>query len=383
MVPEEFQDGFPGQLVSIPGGVAFVPALLPPRIDSSWELSAIVESAVRSLSRLDGQASLIRNQTLLIRPLLTREAVESARLEGTHTHIEGVLAQRAGGAPRDAAEDLNNREVLNYLTASSHGEEWLSDSRPFNLHLVRSLHAELLHDTRGANKRPGEFRPQQVLIGNRNDKPCDARFVPPPPEHVQPALEDLFRFVDSPEPYPPLVAAGIVHYQFETIHPFEDGNGRLGRLLIPLHLMWTESIEHPLIYLSPFFESRRDEYLQLLKRVSTHGEWKEWLIFFLRAVRAQADDARKRVQRILELDQDYHARVRQSSRSKVPLVAVDFVMDRVVTTVPQLAAYANCDYRTAKSALEALARLGIVQTRSKSFPQTWWAHEFLEQVYEA
>lgn len=385
MLAEEFQGGFPGELVTIPDGVAFVPAPLPPPIQSTWELTGSLEAATRSLSRLDGQASqasIVKNRTLVVRPLLTREAIESARLEGTHTHVAGVLAHQAVGAPKDPAEELNNQEVINYLTASARGEEWLRDERPLNMHFVRSLHAELLEGTRGADKQPEQIRQKQVLIGSRDDKPKDARFVPPPPEHVLPALEALLNFAGDEPSYPPLIVAGMFHYQFETIHPFEDGNGRLGRLLIPLQLTWSSTIEHPLIYLSPFFEANRDDYMRLLKRVSTHGEWEGWLTFFLEAVRSQAEDARRRVVRILELEERYHERARGCS-SRVPLVAVDFVMERVIVTVRHVAEYANCAYGTAKTALETLSELGIVEQMEKTYPQTWWAKELLMQVYEA
>jgi Fic family protein len=319
---------------------------------------------------------------LVTRPLLTREAVESARLEGTHTHIAGVIRQELAGPPRDPAEAANNLEVINYLRASAQGEEWIKDGRPFGLHLIRALHAILLKDTRGGKGRAGEFRPAQVLIGAHGDRPESARLVPPPSEHVQPGLEDMIRYVGDPAPYPPLIAAGIVHYQFEAVHPFEDGNGRLGRLLIPLQLMASGAMNHPLIYLSPFFEGRRDDYLSLLKAVSTQGAWTDWFLFFLQGVHRQAEDARSRVECILELYEKYRTRARNEVRSKVALMAVELVMEQVIVTAPVLARYARCDYRTAKSALEALNKLGIVELVPESYPQEWWARELLTQVYE-
>jgi Fic family protein len=190
---------------------------------------------------------LIQNKILIIRPLLTREAVESARLEGTHTHIVGVLRQEAGESPSDPIEASNNQEVINYLSATWHAESWLAEGRPLDLVLIRALHKDLLVGTRGEDKGPGRFRAGQVLIGAPGDTPERARFVPPPPQHVQPAVENLVAFLKNPAPYPALVAAAIAHYQFETIHPFEDGNGRLGRLLIPLQLTAAQAITQPLI----------------------------------------------------------------------------------------------------------------------------------------
>lgn len=378
---EEFRADCPGELVQISDGWAFVPEGLPPTVELSWELASSLDRATQSLARLDGQASLIQNRALVMRPLETREAVESARLEGTHTHIAGVLLQQAAGPSGDPIEASNNQEVINYLCASARGETWLGEGRPVTVHLIRSLHEMLLRGTRGEQRRPGEFRLGQVLIGAQGDTPATARFVPPPPEQVPPLVDGLVEFMGHGDPFPPLIAAGIAHYQFEAIHPFEDGNGRLGRLLIPLHLLGNGGVGRPLVYLSPFFERRRDEYLRLLKAVSTNGAWLAWLSFFLEAVRVQADDARERVTRITALRETYRERA-QALRSKVPTVAIDLVMDRIVVTAPDLAQYARCAYKTAVSALDALRQLGIVAPLRQGHPQRWWAKELVERVYE-
>jgi Fic family protein len=305
----------------------------------------------------------------------------SARLEGTHTHVTGVLLQEAAGPGSDLTEASNNQEVINYLLASELGQRWLAEGRPVNSFMLRSLHQVLLTRTRGERMNPGRLRTVQVLIGSPDDTPETARFVPPPPEHVQPAIEDLIRFVTENRTYPPLIAAGIAHYQFEVIHPFEDGNGRLGRLLIPLQLMAVKAIEYPLIYLSPFFEARRDVYLRRLKDVSTRGAWEEWLRFFLQAVHTQAIDALLRVTRILELHDAYRTRVSQL-RSRVPPIAVDLAMERTIVTVAELRDRANCDHKTAKSALDKLTELGIVKLMPPSHPQRWIAQELIDAVYD-
>ena len=376
MQRDEFGESSPGELVAIPGGWAFLPNTLPAPINLTWELAASLERATRALSRLDGEALLIPNRPLVLRPLLTREAVESARLEGTHTHIAGVLLQEGAVPPSDPGEASNNQEVLNHLTASGDGERWIAEGRPINLMFLRSLHAVLLKG--GENRRPGEFRPGQVLIGAQGDSPERATFVPPP-EHVQAAIDDVLRYVKASTPHPPLIAAGVTHYQFETIHPFEDGNGRLGRLLIPLQLMAAGAISNPLIYLSPFFEARRDEYLQRLKAVSTNGAWIEWLLFFLDAVETQAIDAHARVERVLALQQRYRTIASQAS-SRVPLRAVDLIMERVIVTAPEVATFTACNYHTARGALDALTRMGIVEPLARSHPQRWWARELVSEI---
>jgi len=377
---EEFSHVCPGELVAITGGYAFVPNPLPPVLEVDWDLARDLDRAGRSLAKLDGQASLVQNKALIVRPLATREAIQSARLEGTHTQVAEVLLQESAGPAKDPTEASNNQEVINYLRASTMGERWLADGRPINSFLLRSLHDVLLRRTRGERMSPGSFREKQVLIGTRDDSPETARFVPPPPEHVLPAIENLVSFMTADTTYPPLISAGIAHYQFETIHPFEDGNGRLGRLCIPLQLMATDAITYPLIYLSPFFEERRGEYLRLLKVVSTQGVWTEWLRFFLRAVYTQAEDARSRVELILELHDRYRALASQQ-RSKGPLVAVDLVMERPVLTVADVQDRAQCSYPAAKRALETLTELGIVMLMPPSHPQRWIAQELIDKVY--
>lgn len=349
---------------------------------SSWELTARVDRASRALARLDGEATRIPNRGLVIRPLVTREAVESARLEGTHTIAARVLLQESGGSVGDPFEAQSNLEVINYLRALEDGRAWIADARPVGTQFIRALHATLLAGTRGAARGPGTFRSKQVAIGSEGDSLGTARFVPPPPEHVQPAIDDLVRFMTDPTPYPPLVAAGIVHYQFEAIHPFEDGNGRLGRLMIPLQLAVSGALVEPVLYLSPYFESRRSDYLEKLKRVSTHGEWQPWLEYFLDAVSAQADDARARSERVLALQEDYQQRARKSGRSSVLGIASDIAMARVVVTVRAVQNEARCDYKTARSALVRLEELGIVEPLGRSHPQRWWAREMVELVYE-
>lgn len=381
MKREDFSDQSPGNLVAIIGGHAFVPNPLPPSLQVDWGLAADLDRAGRALAKLDGQASLIQNKALVIRPLATREAMLSARLEGTHTHVTDVLLQESAGPAKDPVEASNNQEVINYLRAASHGERWLAEGRPINSFLLRSLHEVLLFRTRGERMSPGSLRQRQVLIGTRDDSPETARFVPPPHEHVQPAIEDWIRFISSDQTYPPLIAAGIAHYQFETIHPFEDGNGRLGRLFIPLHLMSAGAVTHPLVYLSPFFEARRETYLDLLKAVSTQGAWIDWLRFFLQAVYTQAEDARLRVERILELHERYRLLASQQ-RSKGPILAVELVMESPVLTVADVSERTQYSYNAAKRTLETLTDLGIVRMMPPSHPQRWIAQELIDAVYE-
>lgn len=309
--------------------------------------------------------------------------MESARLEGTHTQIAEVLLHEAAGPPKDTERALDNLEVIRYQEALHLGEDWLKEGRAFTPYLVRALHSELLRDTRGSDRHPGEFRHKQVLIGSPGDSPELARFVPPPPEHVAPAVDQLIDYVVRGRRYPPLIDAALAHYLFEAIHPFEDGNGRLGRLMISLQLLSRGTLAQPLLHLSPYLERHREQYLALLKGVSTNGHWDAWLRFFLAGVHQQSEDTRARVGRMLELQDDYHVRLRGVGRSRVPLEALDLVLRRVIVSVPDVAAFAKCDYRTAKNAIGVLARVDIVSAIPDTYPQWWRAHELLARVYES
>jgi Fic family protein len=211
--PSEFSAATPGRLISVGSGAAFVPDPLPPELTSTWPLAEKVDQAGRALARLDGQASRIPNKNFVIRPLVTREAMESARLEGTHTVVARVLLQEAVGPVDDPYESQSNQEVINYLGALADGQQWIAEGRPVTTQTIRGFHATLLNGTRGASKNPGQFRTTQVAIGTEGDDIESARFVPAPPEFVIDLMENWQAFLDKYSPYPPLIAAGIAHYQ--------------------------------------------------------------------------------------------------------------------------------------------------------------------------
>lgn len=380
---EEFTDVAPGRLIPVPGGHAFLPDPLPPRLEATWGLARRLEVASAALAELVGQARSIGNWSLVLGPLVAREAVESARIEGTRTHVEDVVLHKAVGPPRDRQRALDNLEAIRYEQALALGEQWIRSGRPLNGFVLRALHQELLRDTRGSSSGPGEVRSVQVLIGTRGESPAEARFVPPPPEFVPEALDRLVGFITSDEFFPALVRAALVHYQFETIHPFQDGNGRLGRILLSLQLMSMGNMDRPILFLSPFFERHRDDYVGLLKRVSTHADWTAWLIFFLEAVRYEAADGLARVKTIVRLDQEYRERVRRASRSQTPLAAIDLITQQLVVSVPELKAFASCTFPTAKSAILQLVDLGILEPLPGTYPQRWWARELLDTAYGA
>jgi Fic family protein len=380
--PEQFSSDSPGQLVRIPDGWAFLPNRLPPELPLNRELLVAADAARGAISELVGLAKHVANADLIMRPLVRREAVLSSRIEGTQTEIREVLAQEA--APTEAgSRDADMEEVLNYLATLDLGQRWFNDGRAIGVPLIKDLHARLLRGVRGKDRHPGALRGSAVYIGNRADGFGEARFVPPPPEHVEPSLLDLVSFLGGDFAYGPIVDCAIGHYQFETIHPFEDGNGRVGRLLIPLYLLQRQVLDRPFLYLSPYFDAHRQDYMDLLLGVSTKGRWLDWVLFFLRAVRAQAVDAELRVKRVLELQERYRRQVIESGGNKAALVGVDLVMERVYVSVPQLADFTKTTYPTAKSAADTLAELGIIQPyRRIRGTQYWYADELLKQVYE-
>ena len=293
-----------------------------------------------------------------------------------------MLKQEAAGPGSDTRIALDNLEVIRYIEALNLGLGWLGEGRPLNEYLIRALHSQLLEGTRGENRNPGSYRTRQVLIGSEGDDASAARFVPPPPLNVPTLMGNLVEFVTPPASYAPLVATAVAHYQFETIHPFEDGNGRMGRLLIPIWLIGFGVMGRPLLYLSDYFDAQREEYFDRLKGVSCRGEWQAWLEFFLEAVRSTAVDAVQRVQRITDMHGRFRGQVLASSRSQAPLAALDLVMERVFVTASEIEKYAHCSSPTAREALKTLTSLGIVKPMG-GYPARWYSPELIAQAYEA
>lgn len=238
-----------------------------------------MEQANRALGRLDGVSSLLPDRDLFLYFYVRKEAVLSSQIEGTQSSLSDLLAFEADESTDVPLDDV--QEVSNYVAALNHGLARLRDGMPLSLRLIREIHNQLLHEGRGAEKMPGEFRRSQVWIGG--SRPGTAHFVPPPADYVMETMGALELFLHAPDT-PVLIRAALAHVQFETIHPFLDGNGRVGRLLITFLLCAHEVLEEPLLYLSLFFKTNRDEYYERLDRVRTHGEWEEWLRFFLRGV---------------------------------------------------------------------------------------------------
>lgn len=347
----------PGTYVPLSGGArAFVPAPLPPRLDWTPEVMSALADASLVIGRLSGQGAGLRNSHLLLRPFMRREAVLSSRIEGTQATLGELLADEAGAPVDRAPDDL--KEVRNYVLALEKGVALLK-KLPLSLRLVRELHRVLMKGVRGDSAAPGEFRRIQNWIGGPGATLANARFVPPPPNAL-PACLDVWEKYLHQRDLPPLLQAALLHYQFEAIHPFVDGNGRVGRLLIMLFLIEREILPSPLLYLSAFFEASRRDYYDLLTGVSEHDGWTPWILYFLRGAAQQARDALDRVERINDLRERWR-RSLGSKQTKPVMALLDRVTANPFVTVPGAAKDIDVAFTTAQRAIAWLERYKVLK----------------------
>jgi Fic family protein len=340
---------------TLAGYKAFQPHPLPPEIVWTPRLVRILSHADRLLGRLAGEGRRLPNPHVLIRPFVRREAVYSSRIEGTQATLGELLAAEAGAISERSPEDL--REVGNYVAALEHGMKRLK-TLPLSLRLVRELHEKLMTGIRGDHATPGEFRRTQNWIGRPGCTLNDASYVPPPPDTL---LDHLGRWEDflHDETIPPLVHAALMHYQFEAIHPFLDGNGRVGRLLVTLCLCARGVLPEPLLYLSAFFEATRTDYYGGLRAVTEHGDWAGWIEYFLNGVARQSEDALSRAERI----NGQLARWREDfggGGSKVALRLIDLIGANPFLTPRETERRLGVSYNTVMRAIAALEAGGVL-----------------------
>jgi Fic family protein len=326
-----------GQFVPVTSGVdgyaAFHPAPLPPKpdLEIGSQMQRLLDRANQELGRLDGITTLLPDPGTLLYTYVRKEAVLSSQIEGTQSSLSDLLLFESDAAPGVPMSDVE--ETANYITAMDHGIASVNDGRlPVSARLLRETHRLLLDGVRGEDKAPGEFRRSQNWLGGSS--PANARFVPPPHVLVPEAISNLERYLHDPE-VPLLVRAGVAHAQFETIHPFLDGNGRVGRLLITLVLCAEGVLRQPLLYLSLFFKQHREEYYERLQRVRTHGEWEQWLVFFLDGVAQVARSATDTTARIVHLIERDRQRITQLGRGAASAARVHELGVRSVVLVPK------------------------------------------------
>jgi len=351
-----------GRNIRCPQGYeAFIPDPLPPRLDWSPRLVRALSDADLKLLKLAGEGGKLPNPHLLMRPFLRREAVLSSRIEGTQATLGELLAVEAGATVERSPDDL--REVGNYVVALEYGIKRLK-SLPLSLRLVLELHARLMKGVRGGHATPGEFRRSQNWIGAPGSTLANATYVPPPPAEMMDALGAWEKFLHDTS-VPPLVQIALAHYQFESIHPFLDGNGRVGRLLITLFLVERGTLPTPLLYLSAFFEATRGDYYDRLLNVSQHGDWEAWIEYFLNGIARQSEDAIGRAARINGLLTKWRTSVARLS-SKVPLKLVDMLAANPFLTVKKASQKLGVAFTTVQRGVDKLLKLSIIRETSKA-----------------
>lgn len=336
--------------------VAFVPQPTPRELPLDTETVLRLSEADAALGRLSGAGRLLPDPHLLVNAYITREAVSSSRIEGTQASVTDVFdAEVTGDTKRD---DI--REVRNYVAALEHGIARLDGGFPVSLRMVKEMHEILVRGVRGQERTPGEFRRSQNWISSPDNRPETARFVPPPIDQMSAALDDWEKYLHDQSPrLPLLIRCALLHYQFETIHPFLDGNGRLGRLFIVLYLKDRGRLPAPLLYLSSYFDQHKSEYYDRLQSVRERGESAEWLRFFLDGVAIQATDAVDRAELLSDLRENYRARLR-GGRSRAPEV-VDLLFANPILTVRHVRTRLGVSQPGATNLLRLLTQHGIVR----------------------
>lgn len=367
-----------GQIIKTTTGYkAFVPCTLPPKLE--WD-DALVYSLSRAdflLGKLAREGNRLPNPHLLIRPFITREAVLSSKIEGTQATLGEILAADSGIKTKQNPHDL--QEVQNYIKALDYGLERLKDL-PLSLRLIKEIHAHLMQGVRGSHATPGEFRITQNWIGAPGCTLNTAKFVPAPPDYLQDALSDLERFLHNRQ-LPPLIHIALCHYQFEAIHPFLDGNGRVGRLLITLLLIDQNILPSPLLYLSAFFEATRDEYYKQLFNVSARGSWRDWLIYFLNGVAIQSQDVLSRAERINALLNAWKITV---AAWHIPVDIVERLAINPYITAHKITQDLEITYTTAQRWIQKLEAANIIQqTSDAKRNKVYCAHAILTILEES
>ncbi|MDH5666822.1 MAG: Fic family protein [Nitrospira sp.] len=340
---------------------AFVPYTLPPTppIDLTGARQILLEQALLALGRLDSVATLLPDPHLFLYAYVRKEALLSSQIEGTQSSLSDLLLfelEEAPGAPRDEVA-----EVSNYVGALTHGLERLRTGFPISNRLIREVHAKLLSHGRGSDKLPGEFRRSQNWIGGT--RPGNAHFVPPPPQDIDDCMGQLERFVhDDAHALPVLVKAALAHVQFETIHPFLDGNGRVGRLLITLLLCHAGILAEPLLYLSLYFKQNRDRYYAHLDHVRRKGDWEAWIDFFLEGVRTTATGAVATAQRLVELFTTDDIKIQKGGRAAGSALRVHTALrERPIRSLPDICQRTKLSFPAATNGMALLVRLHIVR----------------------
>ena len=353
------------------GYKAFIPTPLPPKIDLAL-LDDTLNDAQRAISRLDGLSYTLPNIDLFIAMYVRKEALLSTQIEGTQASLEDIFSFEQGAQP---AVFNDVQEVINYIHALHYGIERIKEI-PMSMRLLKELHAMLLKDVRGAEKSPGEFRRSQNWIGPAGASLNDALFVPPPPHEMIAAMSALEQYMHASSDFHPLINCALIHYQFETIHPFLDGNGRLGRLLITFYLLWKEELHAPLLYLSYYLKQHRQEYYDRLMLVREKGDYEQWITFFLKGISITAQAALHDAKRILQLKQDHIQLLHvKKVTSPLALILLEKLFYTPVMSINDVKDALDTSYQSASAIVNQLQAIDILKEvtgkkRDKQFVYT-------------
>ena len=358
-MPVQDRSARAGRYVSQPTGYrAFYPALLPPvpPVAIEGELLRLLSDADRALARLDAVSTFLPNPDLFVAMYVRQEAVLSSQIEGTQSTLEDVLAFEANATHNKAPKDVE--EVVNYVRAMKHGLKRLPEL-PLSLRLLREIHKELMHNVRGAERTPGEFRTSQNWIGPQGSTLSNAAFVPPPAHELMQFLGNFETFIHAHKVDTPLlIQCGLAHAQFETIHPFLDGNGRVGRLLIALMLCEANALARPLLYLSHYLKANRTEYYDRLTAIRERGDWEGWLRFFLRGVAQVSLQANETARRIIAMRETQRAAFAANANA---LKLIDALFERPIVNVKQTSEILGVSYVTANALVAKLEKAGLLK----------------------
>lgn len=347
------------------GDSTFLPNPLPPILQYEGEFASVIGEANLRLGQLSAIADILPNPKLLMQPYLNREAVLSSKIEGTQASEDDLFRyQVSGGIEKKAAENLRIDEVVNYVHAFETSLNQIKKTQKIDLDLIKKSHGILMRGVRGGDKTPGEFRSIQNWIGPPDSDIINAKYVPPPAEYVKDILSNMLLFIqDTPKQIPLLVQCAMMHYQFEAIHPFADGNGRIGRLMISLFLTIKGVLSHPLLYLSAYFEKNRRQYWDKLLQVSQNSEWNEWILFFLQAIIHQSQEATENIQNLLKLRTKYLDLLRQERKSTA-FMLVDRLFQNPYITITNAKDTLGTTFPAAQRAIKVLTNAKILEEAS-------------------
>ena len=364
----------------------FIPKPLPPTpgIEMDWEMWQLLSQADRSLGRLDGSTDALPNPDLFVFMYVRKEAVLSSQIEGTQASLIDVLEFESQTLQPDNPQDV--AEVVNYIAAINYGLERL-ERLPISLRLIKEIHQELMKNVRGAERNPGEFRRTQNWIGSQGCSLKDATFVPPPPPEMQKALNNLEEFLHESIPLPTLIKIGIAHAQFETIHPFLDGNGRTGRLLITFLLCQQNILKYPLLYISYYFKKYRTEYYARLQSVRDRGNWEDWLKFFLQGVYEVAQEASGTARHIVAMKEEHRQLLidKFDRRAANAITLIENMYSKPIVNLEQVQEIVQISYQNANNLVKDLCDVGLLreitgQKRNRAFAYAPYLDVFDESM---